>query len=210
MTSPNQILDSTLNFDNRVQRWRDSSNGRYVSADNVNAEMFRHSDATHSTLEALTRQLYAGQIQLPQWQIAVASELKDAHLAQAMFAVGGRDNMGFAEYGRVGQTLREQYSFLDKFAADIAAGRVSEGQALARANMYGNAATQSYWGEYIDKSSGLLDWELGAVDEGNCNLCPSFAAGSPYTKDTIPAIPCDGTTPCKTRCRCRIKRRGET
>src|SRR5689334_8348422 len=118
MTSP--ILDSTFNFDNRSQRWRDSTTGRFVSSDAVNAEMFRHSDATHATLEGLTRQLYAGDINLARWQVAVASELKDAHLAQAMFAVGGRDNMGFAEFGRVGQTLREQYGYLNTFAEQIA------------------------------------------------------------------------------------------
>lgn len=207
MTSP--ILDSTLNFDNRVQRWRDSSTGRYVSSATVNTEMFRHSDATHSTLESLTRQLYAGDIQLSQWQIAVASELKDAHLAQAMFAVGGRDNMGFAEFGRVGQTLREQYAFLDKFAQDIAAGNVSESMALSRVAHYGDSAKQSYWNEYADKSTGLIDWILGATDERNCPLCPTYAANSPYTKETLPARPADGTTPCKGRCRCTLSRRGE-
>jgi hypothetical protein len=207
MTSP--ILTSTYNFDNASQRWRDSVTGRYVSNDAVNAEMFRHSDATHSTLESLTRQLYAGDIPLAKWQIAVASELNDAHLAQAMFAVGGRANMGQAEFGRVGQTLREQYGFLNRFAEDIAAGRVSEARALNRIQMYGEACKQSYWAEYAEKSDGLMDWVLGAVDENNCDDCPRNAANSPYKKENLPSYPADGTTKCKTRCRCTLVRRGE-
>lgn len=207
MTNP--VLTSTYNYNNASKRWRDSTTGRFVSSEAVENEMFRHSDATHSTLEQLTRQLYGGQINLSQWQIAVASELKDAHLAQAMFAAGGRKNMGFEEFGRVGQTLREQYAFLSNFANAIANGEVSLAQALNRVDMYGEACKQSYWNEYIEKSDGLLDWVLGAQDEQNCNLCPSFAAGSPYTKETIPASPADGTTPCKTRCRCSVRRRGE-
>lgn len=208
MTSP--ILDSVFNFDNRSQRWRDGSTGQYISSDRVNSEMFRHSDATHATLESLTRSLYGGNLSLGQWQIAVASELKDAHLAQAMFAVGGRANMTSVEYGRVGQTLREQYRFLDKFARAIADGTISEAQALARIDMYGESCKQSYWNEYIEKSDGLLDWILGAVDENNCDDCPRIAAGSPYTKESIPASPADGSTQCKTRCRCYILRRGES
>lgn len=207
MTTP--ILDSTFNFDNRSQRWRDSISGRFVANELVRNEMFKHSDATHATLESLTRELYAGDRSLSQWQVAVASELKDAHLAQSMFAVGGRSNMGFAEFGRVGQTLREQYGFLDKFAQEIAAGTVSEAQALARIAHYGDSCKQSYWNEYIKKSGGLLDWILGAVDEQNCDDCPRIAAGSPYTKETIPSSPADGATQCKGRCRCYVTRRGE-
>jgi hypothetical protein len=208
MTSPT-ILTSAYNFDNRAQRWCDSATGKFLSNDSVFEEMFRHSDATHSTLESLTRSLYSGDISLSQWQIAVASELKDAHLAQSMFAVGGRANMGFAEFGRVGQTLREQYGFLSQFADDIAAGKVSEAMALSRIAHFGDSAKQSYWNEYADKSTGLIDWILGAFDERNCNLCPQYAANSPYTKETLPARPADGTTPCKGRCRCTLSRRGE-
>jgi hypothetical protein len=206
MTSP--ITTSAYNYDNRAQRWRDSASGQFISSDSVNAEMFRHSDATHSTLENLTRQLYGGQISLSQWQIAVASELKDAHLAQAMFAAGGRANMGFAEFGRVGQTLREQYGFLNKFAADIASGKVSEAMALSRVAHYGDSSKASYWNEYIERSDGLLDWN-DVPDDRECDVCPQIAAGGPYTRETIPSSPGDGKTPCRGRCRCTVTRRGE-
>ncbi len=204
MTTP--ILDR-IRYENSTERWRDTSTGRFIPQATVADEMLRHSDATHSTLEALTRQLYAGDINLARWQVAVASELKDAHLAQAMFGAGGRANMGFAEFGRVGQTLREQYSYLDKFAADIAAGRVSEAMALSRVAHYGDSSKASYWNEFIARSDGLLYWD-DVPDKNECGVCPQIAAGSPYTKETIPSSPGDGKTPCKGRCRCRVRRGG--
>lgn len=114
--------------------------------------------------------------------------------------------MGFAEFGRVGQTLREQYAFLNKFAADIAAGRVSEAQALARIKMYGNACQQSYWAEYAERSTGLINWKISPAE--NCPNCLSNMAGSPYTKETLPNYPGDGSTQCKANCKCYLERVG--
>jgi hypothetical protein len=206
MTSP--ILTSTYNYDKRSERWRNSSTGRFVSNDAVVGEMRRHQTATYGTLDSLTKQLYAGQINVGQWQVAVASELKDAHLAQAMFGAGGRRNMGFAEFGRVGQTLREQYGFLDRFAQEIAAGKISEAQALARIEMYGDASQQSYWAEYAERSSGLLYYRLNPAE--HCSDCIAREAGNPYTKETLRGYPGDGSTKCKTRDKCTIERGGET
>jgi len=203
MTTP---LLNTTSYDNRSQRWRDSSTGRFISEDRVNQEMFALTEKTYSTLESLTRSLYAGNIDLAQWQIGVASELKDAHLAQAMFGAGGRANMGNVEWGRVGQTLREQYGYLDKFAQDIASGNVSEAMALSRIDHYGDSSRQSYWNEYVEHSDGLLDWHLGATEK-HCGRCPEIAAGGPYTKETIPSMPGDGSTPCLGHCDCTVTRR---
>lgn len=201
MTTP---LIETIRYDNSAQRWRDTSNGRFLSNATVNDEMFRHADATHESLQSLTQQLYSGQISLAGWQIAVATELKDAHLAQAMFAAGGKANMGFAEYGRVGQTLREQYGFLDRFAQDIAAGRVSPAQALARVNLYGNATTQSYWGQYAQNHRGKLFYYRLSASE-HCGDCVAREAGNPYTFETLKGYPGDGSTQCKANDRCTLE-----
>jgi hypothetical protein len=143
LTSP--ILTSAYNYDNSAQRWRNSSDGRFVSHSSVVDEMRVHQQATYAALEGATRQLYAGRINVAQWQLITAQEIKDAHLAQGIFGAGGRANMDFAAWGRVGQTLREQCGFLDNFARQIAAGHITEAQALARMKMYGNATQQSYY-----------------------------------------------------------------
>lgn len=206
MTSP--ILTSVYNYDNSTQRWRNADNGRFVAHSNVVDEMRAHQLATHSTLESLTRQLYSGNINLAQWQIATASELKDAHLAQAIFGAGGRVNMDFAAFGRVGQTLREQYGFLNNFANEIAAGNVSEAQALARIKMYGNAVQQSYYAEYAEQNKGTgkkfyYDLQIGE----NCVTCIARSAGNPYEYDNLQGYPGDGSTICKANDLCILEAR---
>lgn len=207
MTSP--ILTSQYNYENASKRWRDSTTGRFVSNSAVVDEMHRLKEATHSTLEQLTRQLYSSgndRITLAQWQIAVASELKDAHLALGIFGAGGRKNMGFAEFGRVGQTLREQYGFLNNFAQQIANGEVSLNQALARIQMYGNATQQSYYAEYAQQNKEKKFYYMLQPAE-NCPTCVARSAGNPYDFDNLQGYPGDGSTQCKANDLCILEAR---
>lgn len=191
-------------YSNRDQRWRDNENGRFVSEASVRAELERTVAATYTELESLTTRLYAGSITLPQWQVAVSQSLADAHLAQSMFAVGGRANMTQANYGRVGGVLRDEYRYLANFAADISSGRISEAQALARIRQYGNATYQSYWREYANVTEGNIYWRLSVAE--HCGDCVANAAGSPYTSRTIPTYPGAGATQCRGNCRCYLER----
>lgn len=195
---------SAVVFDNRALRWRQTATGRFVSDASVTSELERHVSATFDALEGLTRRMYAQDITLTQWQASVASELKDAHLAQAMFARGGKANMGAAQFGRVGATLRDEYGFLAAFADDIAAGRVSEAQALARIRQYGRATRQSYWNEYRIASPGMVAWRLNPAE--HCPDCLALAAGSPYRADQLPTVPGAGSTRCRGNCKCTLER----
>ena len=155
MTTPNPLNQYVYN--NTAQRWQSVGSGRFVAEQTIIDEMRVHQEATFSTLDNLTTRLYSGSITVEQWQVAVASQLKDAHLAQAMFAVGGQANMTQANYGRVGGTLRDEYRYLSQFAQDIVDGKVSEAQALARIKQYGRATQQSYYREYARTTSpGLI------------------------------------------------------
>jgi len=190
-------------YNNTAQRWYDPVNGRFVAETAVVDEMRVHQEATFSTLRGLTSQLYGGSITLEQWQIGVASELKDAHLAQSMFAVGGRNNMTSVEFGRVGGTLANEYTFLNQFALDIQAGTVSEAQALARINQYGRATQQSYWREYKLVSE-IVYWNLHPAE--HCGDCLSLAGGSPYKPEDLSQVPGDGNTQCRGNCHCTLSR----
>jgi len=195
---------SQFRYNNNAQRWTNVSTGRFVPEQSVISEMRRHQTATYSTLNGLTRDLYAGRINLAQWEIAVASQLKDAHLAQAIFAVGGRANMGAAEFGRVGGTLRDEYRYLSRFANQIASGQISEKQALARIQQYGNATQQSYWREYALASDGLVNWVLRPGE--SCGDCIGLASASPYKASELPTFPGAGATECRGNCNCVLDR----
>lgn len=201
MTTPN----FPFRYNNNAQRWTNATTGRFISEDTVTNEMYRHQKATYNALDSLTKDLYAGRVDVTGWQAAVALELRDAHLAQAMFGAGGRVNMTQANWGRVGGTLADEYRYLTNFASDISSGRVSEAQALARIKQYGNATQQSYWREYAVNTITLLYWVLRPVN--NCSDCVNYALSSPYTIDTIPTYPGAGATRCRGNCACYLTRR---
>jgi len=200
-------------YSNRSQRWRNQENGQFVSETVVFTEMQRVRDATVPELQDLTRRLYAGQISLPQWQTATAQVLADAHIAQSMFAVGGRANMTQANWGRVGGVLQGQYRFLAEFAQAIANGEKSEAQALDQIAQYGRNTQQAFYREYAyaTPDNQVIDWVLGVADHCRPSAgkygCVELAAGSPYTADTLPTVPGAAATTCHGKCNCTIHRR---
>lgn len=191
-------------YNNTAQRWYDTASGKFASETAVVDEMRVHQQATYTLLENATRQLYAGQLTLEQWQIVTAHELKDAHLAQAMFAVGGKRNMTQENWGRVGHTLRDQYGYLNQFAIDIQSGNVSEAMALNRIKMYGDATQASYWREYKLATKEQIWWNLNIAE--HCDGCLTMAGGSPYNPQDLNQVPGDGNTPCLSKCQCTLTR----
>lgn len=206
MTTPNPVATGAYGYNNTAQRWYTTNTGRFVSEQAVTDEMRVHQTATYRVLDNATRQLYAGSITLEQWQTVIAYELKDAHLAQSLYAIGGKNNATQANYGRVGGTLADEYRYLSNFASDISAGRVSEAQALARIRQYGNATQQSYWREYSNATPNQqkLIWRLNPAE--HCSGCLDLASGSPYTSATLPTYPGAGATPCRGNCKCTLER----
>lgn len=98
-----------------------------------------------------------------------------------------------------------QFEFLEGFANDIEAGTGTM-EFDARMGMYAKAVKTAYWaGSTIESEDGsLFDWILS--DGENCEDCLEFADSGPYTRDTLPAYPGDGTSVCKGNCGCSIVR----
>lgn len=123
---------------------------------------------------ALATQLAAGDITVQQWTLAMREEVKINHISQYLLAHGGRDSMTQADWGRLGQKIRVQYEYLQKFAEDIAKGNLTEGQIAARARMYVESSSQSF-------------------EQGH-----ALAMGAPE----MPQYPGDGGTRCLSNCKC--------
>jgi hypothetical protein len=127
--------------------------------------------------------LYDGSISLEDWQVAIATEIKERHINAAMIARGGRQKMTSIEWGRIGGNLADEFRHLQRFAEGITRGEVPLGSAISRANQYGNAVEQAYWKEW------------GRVQDR-----PGWAA--------LPAlnqVPRDGRTKCHGNCGCQLE-----
>lgn len=106
--------------------------------------------------------------------VSMREALRDTYVAEYLAGRGGRNAMTQADWGRLGHMLREQYTYLNDFAADVAAGKLSEAQIAARAASYFNSATQAF--------------ERGRAAARGLSL---------------PAMPGDGSTECRSNCKCR-------
>lgn len=168
-------------FNPLAKLWR-TATGQNVPSAAVQREIDRMKAAAAETLTGLTEDLYAGLLDIDDWQAAVATVLKDAHLAQAMFARGGRAFMGAQEFGRIGSNLADEFHHLTRFAEGIASGSVSEAQALFRIKMYGNATEQAY----------LREWAIQRR-RPEWNSLPR-----------LNQVPRDGKTRCRGNCLCTV------
>jgi hypothetical protein len=166
----------------RVNRvWRTASGG-WVEAALISEELGEHQRQLAATLRVLTGQLYAGTANLAEWQAAVAGELRDAHVAHAVFGRGGRERMTSKAWGRVGGHLKDEYRWLGEFAQGIADGQVSLAQAQSRAAQYARATQQAYHREW-------------AYEQDR----PAWAGLPPLNQ-----VPRDGRTQCRGNCKCNL------
>lgn len=161
-------------FDPTSNRYRNRETGRYVSHNQVIDWAYAYADASGNAAAVLGSQVATGQLQVGDWQAAMRQTVKTQYINQYMAGRGGYAQMTQRDWGALGQMLRDQYGYLDGFAAEVAAGGLSEAQIQARARMYIDAAHEAF--------------ERGRAE--------SF--GMP----TLPAYPGDGGTRCLSRCRC--------
>ena len=131
--------------------------------------------------ERLTRQVYAGELSVREWQQRMKRLVKDMQVAGGVAGRSGQwDELTPADWGRIGQVIREQYSYISRFAEDLnlpEESRPTEAEAVSQARLYTASARQS--------------WEAQRVAE--YGIDPGI----------LPGLPADGRTRCMVNCRCR-------
>jgi hypothetical protein len=159
-------------------------------------------------MAAITEQLRIGSVPIADWERSMRAEIKLAHLAQFEVAHGGRNAMTQADYGWIGNRVKEQYQYLNRFAAEIANGdQALNGRMVARAQMYGRAAHSTFEASRARDAEaiGVEQEERNITGSGDpCSECPSLSARGWVPIGTLPAV---GTRQCVANCRCHIERR---
>lgn len=125
-------------------------------------------------MDALNSSLQSGDINIQRWTLDFRQRLKKVYIDEYVMARGSRASMTQRDWGRLGAMLKKQYGFLNGFAGDIAAGKLSDGRIKARAELYFKSARQAF--------------ETGK----------EAALGMPQ----LPAHPGDGSTVCLSNCQC--------
>jgi hypothetical protein len=198
-------MDAEWSYDRNSGRYRDER-GRFLSEKSVQTLVDGRIDRLDSSLRRFTRMLADGAITLDQWQGSVREAIKAAHLQAAIIGHGGRSGMGSAEYGRVGQRLRQEYAYLQGFARDLLDQRISGPMAAARIGLYSQSVRGSFWeGASIRKEQqgfGLMQRILDPSAQ-HCSDCVAYASRGVVS---IGSVPLPGQRcACRARCRCTVR-----
>jgi hypothetical protein len=169
-------MSTPWRYEPQLRRYRDLRTGRFIGATALTPIRDQYNAQRQDALRQLTGKLSAGTMTVPEWVTAMRGEIKSTYLAQYMAGRGGREQMTPADWGRCGQMLAQQYSYLQRFALDVQAGKLTPAEAEARAALYAASSTQAF------ERGKAAAWGL-----------------------RLPAYPGDGSTPCRVRCRCRWK-----
>lgn len=192
-------------YDRRTGSYR-ASNGKFIGRATILRLVDEESDRLSTRLKAHTRLLTSNSIDLPEWQQRMAEDIKLSGIRMGVFASGGRSQTSSAVYGTVGRELREQYKYLANFAQDLAAGKLSKQQAIARAGMYGGSARVAFHQaqKVTRKREGFVEakrsLDPGAIHCASCLLYDTQGQWLPVEQVTMPTINCQ----CMFRCRCAV------
>lgn len=197
--------------------YRDTDTGRIISYSAVR-EQVDAMVATSTDVQLTMAQMVSdGAISPGGWSDALRQEIKDNYITQYAVGRGGRQQMTQTDWGSIGGMLKEQYSYLAGFSAEVEAGELSEGQIYARARMYINSSREAYE-RGLSRAAESRPysehrWSLGAAE--HCDDCVAIAGegwiavDEPFVAPSTgaEALPGSGDTICLTNCQCHIEYR---
>jgi hypothetical protein len=185
--------------------------GRWISRDEVIRFVDLSIEASYDAVTTLTRHYQSSTISVRDWELLMRRELKKEHIRQYELGRGGRDQMSYADWGRVGVMLKQQYGYLHSFAKDLESGKSVGSAALARVALYPKAAREAYErGHKVAlmksaKPPTEQRWSLGLAE--HCEDCIALnSLGWQAINDDpfMGAFPGSGDTACLSNCKCTI------
>lgn len=137
-------MPSSYRWDTTARRYR-QPNGRFQPAGAALRSLEQDLAGLNAVTDNLAAEYRAGRMSLVQWRLEMMTVVKHVQMGAATLAKGGRAQMQPADYGRVGQLVREQYGFLEQWVTDIASGTAPiDGRLSSRARLYVAAGRPTY------------------------------------------------------------------
>lgn len=165
-------------WESRAKRYRNTKNGRFIGHGRMYDMRNQMIDQQKDQVADLTGKLWAKDVSLAGWRRGMREALKETYTLQYVLAKGGRNSMTPRDWGILGQMLRQQYEALDSFTRDLASGRYATGEigrVKQRAGLYMSSSAQAF----------------------------ERAKTETHGLPRLPYYPGDGSTVCKTNCRCQ-------
>ena len=170
----------------KLRRYRNTKTGRFIGLAGMLKLRDRFVDAMLGKAADVAKLLKRDRTQdgINKFVGEARSLIKSIYVDQYILGHGGRGSMTQADYGRLGAMLRKQYSYLDRFAGEIADGKYLD--EFGELTDQGLNAISNRLGLYVKSST-------AAYERGK-----TLGMGCPE----LPAYPGDGNSECLTNCRC--------
>jgi hypothetical protein len=199
MAEPSQFV-----YDPRSRRYRNISSGRFISSNQVRSAVDIIIDKEAQNFRGVAQQLLDGNINLAEFQLQMAANVKRLHVAMALAANGGINNTSPGDLGFIANLIKEQHKFLRGMAKDIKSGKQPlDGTLLARVALYAESARGTH--EAVRERAARIGGQtqqksiLGIAD--HCSECVSEAKkGWSPIGSLIPI----GERICKASCHCSM------
>jgi hypothetical protein len=176
------------------------ANGRFVSPAKIAIVVASTVDSLADTLSDFSDQLIRDRLSVADFQLSVASELKNTFIQLSILASGNDKIDKTVEDG-----LGEQLDRLDKFGQAIGRGELSVPQIKARARSYSNSARVAFFQiEALSKARSGIKTGKRILDSqaAHCFDCLRYA-GMGYVSLSDLILP--GTSClCNTGCKCSV------
>jgi len=130
----------------------------------------------------------------------------DAAMDSAKVAMVGEGDIVTSEEKRWLKTaINAELRYWKKLLDDAKTGKLSSRNAQRRVRMYADTVRSVYDAARVlaTPANVLLVW-VTRGDNKICDSCKYMASKSPFTKQTIPVVPRDGSSICLSNCRCRL------
>jgi len=208
--SKGPLVENTAGANEELQRIRDVFNSEwYVALSEFDEEMESLSGQTGDISDKRSELVSALQLA---WASAISSAM--ARSFRRGYGARGRQDSSSLTYDRIvagsplfKRILDKHTAFANQFAQQYADGYTDQKGKMgvgSRSNMYGQALKSAYNAGAV--FGGINDeqvwWRLGACE--HCPDCIALASSGPFTMQTLPTVPGNGDTICKTNCCCHL------
>ena len=197
-------MASNYAWDKKTNRYRNLTTGVFVSSLLLRAELDLVVDKAIIRTKKITEAFRVAEIDLPEWQMNMAMEIKYINMAFGAAAYGGFNNISVNEWETVSETIDVQLQYLQKFAEELYTGEQAQNAAMSnRASLYMESARATYENERkrVEEDSGMTE-EANVLAAGdNCNGCVDATLAGWQPIGSLPPI---GGRQCQSRCRCNM------
>lgn len=200
-------------FDTRMQgggQYR-AANGRLVKWAAIREETARVVADSKERMQALGLRLVNGELGLEEWRQAMRAEVKLVTGLEVIVAHGGWQNMDNNAWLEAARAVKEQYAYLDRFAAQLSDGRQGlNGRVAVRCGMYAESGHTTFElaRQRMAKASGATEARnvLGPTEK-HCTGAGSCIEETAKGWTAIDALSLPGRRLCLVNCRCTLEYR---